>query len=148
MIRRSFLSLLLTLGFMGGNALADNQAGYQDITGTWYFMVTIDGIPPCQCIQIDTFSSDGNVEGPANDRFSGDQRGRWVRTSHEQYSITFLQNSIDKDGNAAGLFVIKSTFALTGKDAGTGKFTFQILSNSGAVVATGTGSFKGVRIQL
>ena len=150
MMRRIFMPLLLTLallGTTGANAFAESQPGHQEIEGTWYFMILIDGLPPCQCIQIDTFSAEGSMEGPANDKFSSDQRGVWSRTGPGEYAITILQNSIDKDGNAAGLFVIKSPIKLTGIDKAEGKFTFQILSNGGAVVATGTGSLKAVRVR-
>lgn len=88
------------------------------------------------------------MEGPANDHLSGDQRGTWTaRWSDGEFRFTILQNNINADGTAGGLYVIKNTMTMTGTDSGTGKFTFQILNNAGAVVLAGTGSFKATRVR-
>ncbi len=145
--RNTFLAatLLLSPTFVSAQISAQPSIiNNNSIVGLWYFNVTIDGLPSCQCIQVDTFHADGTMEGPANDHLSGDQRGTWTaRGSDGEFRFTILQNNI----NADGLYVIKNTMTMTGTDSGTGKFTFQILNNAGAVVFAGTGSFKATRVR-
>ncbi len=149
--RNTFLAAALLLSPTFVNAQISAQPSIfnnNSIVGLWYFNITIEGIPPCQCIQIGTFHADGSMEGPTNDHLSGDQRGTWTaRGSDGEFRFTILQNNINPDGTAAGLFVIKCTMTLTGPDSGTGKFTFQLLNNAGAVVFPGTGSFKATRVR-
>ena len=133
--------------FPGSTALAQEFGQDRGIVGTWYLFITIAGLPPCQCIQIQTIRADGTLEGPASDKLSGEQRGVWSRTNDGHYNFTILQNNINADGTAGGLFVIKSTMDATGKDTATGKFTFQILSNGGTPVFSGTGTITGTRIR-
>jgi hypothetical protein len=146
-LRRTFLALaaLLLTGFSAVSSARENERG---IPGNWVFYITIDGAPPCQCIQILNLAQDGEVQGPASDRFSGDVRGEWaLRGSGDRYAMTLVQNVINPDGSAGGVFVIKNTMRQTSTDTLTGEFTFQILSNGGGVVFAGKGTFKGSRVR-
>ena len=150
-LRTTFLAAALLLSPTFVSAQISSQPSIinnNSIVGVWYFNITIDGVPECQCIQIDTFHADGTFDGPANDHLSGDQRGTWTaRGSDGEFRFTILQNNINKDGTAAGLYIIKCTMTLTGADSATGKFTFQVLNNAGTVLFPGTGSFKATRIR-
>ena len=149
--RNTFLAatLLLSPTFVSAQISAQPSIiNNNSIVGLWYFNVTIDGLPSSQCIQVGMFHADGTMEGPANDHLSGDQRGTWTaRGSDGEFRFTILQNNINADGTAGGLYVIKNTMTMSGTDSGTGKFTFQILNNAGAVVFAGTGSFKATRVR-
>ncbi|MBY0505910.1 MAG: hypothetical protein K2X03_18480 [Bryobacteraceae bacterium] len=144
-IRRVLLAFTLAMAVGAGQA--QEFGPDRALVGTWYLFITIDGAPPCQCIQIDTFRADGTLEGPASDRLSGEQRGVWARTADGRYTYTILQNNINADGTPGGLYVIKTSMTLTGADAATGKFTFQVLSNGGTVQFSGTGSLTAKRIR-
>lgn len=151
-IRSTFLAAILLVAPTYLNAQTTNTQpavfNNNSIPGLWYFNVTIDGLPPCQCITILTIHQDGTLEGPTSDHFSGDVRGVWTARGYDgEFRFTMLQSNINADGSAGGLYVIKNTMTLTGTDAATGKFTFQILSNSGAVQFSGTGSFKATRVR-
>ncbi len=149
-VRRMLLAaamLAMATTFAGATAQAQEFGQDRGIVGTWYFFVTIAGAPPCQCIQIATIKSDGTLEGPASDNFSGEQRGVWARGNDGRYNFTVLQNNFNPDGTAGGLFVIKFAMELTGRDAATGKSTFQILANGGTPVASGTATFTATRIR-
>lgn len=119
----------------------------QPIEGTWIVYVTVDGLPPCQCVAIETFKADGNIEGPANDHFSGEIRGVWTRTGDTAYAFTLVQNNINPDGSAGGIYLIKNTATIVTADAMSGKFTFQIVGNNGVVVFNGTGTFTGTKVK-
>ena len=142
------LAMLATVATITSPIAQAQEVGQErGLVGTWYLFITINGAPPCQCIQIDTFRADGTLEGPASDHLSGEQRGVWARTGEGRFTMTILQNNINPDGTAGGLFVIKNTMELSGRDAATGKFTFQILSNGGTPVFSGTGTLTATRIR-
>lgn len=150
LIRRILLTATLALmatAFTSPIAHAQEFGQDRSFVGTWYFFITIAGAPPCQCIQIATIHADGTMEGPASDKQSGDQRGVWARQSDGRYTFTVLQNAINADGTPGGLFIIKATVDLAGTDAATGKATFQILSNGGTPVFSGTSTFTATRIR-
>ncbi len=147
-LRRILLAATLAAAiFTAPLAQAQEFGPDRALVGTWYLFITIDGAPPCQCIQIDTFRSDGTLEGPSSDHQSGEQRGVWARTADGRYTYTILQNNINADGTPGGLFVIKVTMSVTAADTASGKFTFQVLGNGGAVQFSGTGSLTGKRIR-
>src|SRR5258708_4441810 len=87
------VALLAVLSMIPASA----QGAKQAIEGSWIFYVTIDGAPPCQCIQIGRFHSDGTFDGPANDNFSSPALGEWARVGSDQYALTMVINTIDKD---------------------------------------------------
>ena len=119
----------------------------QDAIGTWTFFVKIAGAPPCQCIQLARFRADGTAEGPANDHFSGAALGEWKKTGFREATFTLLQNNIDKDGNAAGLYVIKGVMNIAAEaDKTSGTSKFQMLDSNGAVVFTGTATFTANKL--
>ena len=71
-IMNKLFSIIAALLLSAVTLLPTAQAQTQgDITGTWTFFVTINGAPPCQCIQIARLRADGTLEGPANDHLSG-----------------------------------------------------------------------------
>lgn len=144
-LRRTFLALtaLLLSAFSSVSVAKDNP---KSIEGNWIFYITVDGAPPCQCISLVTLGEDGSLEGPANDKFSGDARGEWAARSGNRFTMTIAQNVINPDGSAGGLFLVKNVARQTGPDTLTGEFTFQIVANGGTVVATGKGTMKGVRL--
>ena len=147
-IRRFLLAATLAVMATAFTPQATAQDFGQDraFLGTWYFFINFDGAPACQCIQIDTFRADGTLEGPAGDRLSGDQRGVWARSSDGKYTFTILQNNINADGSPGGIYVIKVTMSVTRADAGSGKFTAQLLSNGGTPVFSATGTLTATRI--
>ena len=150
LIRRILLAAAFALTattFTAPFAQAQEFGQDRGFVGTWYFFITIDGVPPCQCIQIDTIHADGTIEGPASDRLSGEQRGVWARTSDGRYTFTILQNNINADGSAGGLYVIKVAMDLTAANAGSGKFTLQLLSNGGTPIFSGTGRLTATRLR-
>ncbi|MEO8099101.1 MAG: hypothetical protein ABI811_15465 [Acidobacteriota bacterium] len=145
-LRRTFILLtaLLLSAFSSVSSAKSNSRG---IDGTWVFYITLDGAPPCQCIQIATLHEDGSVDGPANDHFSGEARGEWVPKDGDLNVMTLVLNTINPDGTAAGLFQVKLNMHRIGTDAMSGDFTFQILANGGSAVANGTGKFKASRVK-
>ena len=148
-MKRLFLSMAAALLAMTTLAPAGYSQGFnsQDAIGTWTFFVKIAGAPPCQCIQLARFRADGTADGPANDHFSGAAIGEWKKTGFREVTYTLLQNSIDKDGNAAGLYVIKGvmTVAEDGSKA-TGTSKFQVLDSSGAVTYNGTATYTATKL--
>jgi len=123
--------------------------GSQDVVGTWTFFVKIDGAPPCQCIQVARFRADGTIDGPGNDHFSGSVLGEWKKTGFNTVAFAFVQNNINADGSAGGVYVIRSTMNLNPTaDLASGTSTFQVLDNSGAVTFSGTASFTGTKLKV
>ena len=148
-MKNMFLSLMATLALMTIAAPAGSAQSFnpQDAIGTWTFYVKIAGAPPCQCIQLARFRADGTADGPANDHFSGAMLGEWKKTGFREATFTFLQNNIDKDGNAAGLYVIKGVMTLSDdgtKSTGTSKF--QAVDSTGAVMFTGSATFTATKL--
>ena len=139
-------ALLLSAVTLLPTAQAQTQG---DITGTWTFFVTINGAPPCQCIQIARLRADGTLEGPANDHLSGAAVGIWKRTNPSDVKFAFVQNSINADGTAGGEFVVRGSMTLNADgDTGTGTSTFQLIDNAGKVQFIGTATFKATRLKL
>jgi hypothetical protein len=121
----------------------------QDAVGTWSFFVTINGAPPCQCIQIGRMNADGTIDAPGNDQFTGQGFGQWKKTGYRDISFTILQNAFNPDGTAGGLSVIKGTMSLNStSDQATGSSTFQLIDNSGKVLASGTATFRATKLKL
>ena len=120
-----------------------------DITGTWTFFITLNGAPPCECIQIARLRADGTLDGPANDRLSGAAYGTWKRTSATDVKFAFVQNNINADGTAGGEYVIRGTMALNSEgDSGNGTSSFQLVDNSGKVQFSGTAIFRATKLKL
>jgi hypothetical protein len=125
------------------------QSASSDVAGTWYFFLTLDGQPACQCIEITKFSPDGTLNGPANDHFSGDYIGIWTQTGFHAVSASLVQNNINPDGTAGGLYITKFTMTIgTGGDQASGTGTVQLVDNTGAVQFSDTYSFKGTKLKL
>jgi hypothetical protein len=117
--------------------------------GTWTFYVSINGAPPCQCIQLSRFRADGTLDGPGNDQFSGQALGEWKRSTFRDISFAFVQNSFNPDGTAGGVYTIRGTMTLNSSgDSATGTSSFTLVDNSGKVLATGTATFKATRLKL
>lgn len=145
MTRRLFWMLPLLLLALLGNPPAQAQ-GTSSVEGTWYFNISIDGAPTCQCIQIANFFADGRIEGPGSDRLSGDVRGRWTLIAPGQASISMVQNNFNPDGTAGGMWIYKGTFNFTGAGKGQGTVVFQLVDNSGAQMLAGTSTFKATQV--
>ena len=144
-IRRIFF-LAALLALVSLSTVPASAQAKRAIEGTWITYIAVDGLPPCQCVAIQTYKADGTVEGPANDRFSGDIRGVWARTGDNTYALTLVQNNINPDGSAGGVYVVKCTVTIATPDAMTGKFTFQIVGNNGVVMFSGTGTFTATKV--
>jgi len=139
-------ALLFTLS--GATALHAQGSPFTT-TGAWTFFVKIDGAPPCQCIQIANLKADGSIDAPANDHFTGAGLGRWNQIGSGDVKFVILQNAINEDGTAGGLYVIKGSMTLNAAgDGGSGKASFQILDNSGKAVVSGTATFTGTKLKL
>jgi hypothetical protein len=139
--------LLAALSFQP--TLAAQSFGNQDAVGTWTFFVTIAGAPPCQCIQLAQFYSDGSLIGPANDHFSGEGLGQWKKSGYNQVTFTILQNTFNPDGSAGGLYIIKGVMTLNpAVDGGSGTSSYQLIDNSGVVLASGTATFRATKLKL
>jgi hypothetical protein len=147
MIRRYSLAVtvaaLLCLGFSRLHSAEPNS----EILGTWVFHVTITGASPCECVQIMTLHPDSSVEGPGNDQFTGPARGVWAKSGNK-VNVTFVQNSFNRDGSAAGLYAISGTMNLTGPGAGSGTSGFTQTNNAGATLASGKATFTAARLKL
>jgi hypothetical protein len=142
------LMLLLVSAFLAVPSHAQSF-GAQDGVGTWTFFVHIDGAPPCQCIQIARFNADGSVIAPANDHFTGAGVGEWQKTGFNTISFAILQNNINAEGSAGGVYVIRGVMTLNPtSDKASGTSTFQILDNSGAVQASGTATFTASKLKI
>jgi hypothetical protein len=123
--------------------------GPADAGGTWYFFVALDGQPPCQCVEITRFNTNGTITDAANDHFSGPFWGIWTQTAYHQISVTGVQNNINADGTAGGVYL--TTFTMTISPAGdqaSGTGTLQLLDNTGAVTFSDTFSFKGNKLKI
>ena len=147
-MKKMFLTLAATL-LITTLAPAGFSQGFngQDAIGTWTYFVKIAGAPPCQCIQLARLRADGTADGPANDHFSGAVLGEWKKTGFREVSFTFLQNNIDKDGNAAGLYVIKGVMNITPEgDKATGSTKFQLLDSSGKILFDGPATFTATKL--
>ena len=83
MINRRF-SLLAAVAFLAVLSMipASAQAKHP-IEGAWIFYLTVDGAPPCQCIQIGRFHADGDglpdrlAFGRGRDEKLGSRRRRY-----------------------------------------------------------------------
>lgn len=147
MLRRYFwAAALMLLALLTAPAMMAQGNSPYNAEGTWIFHVHIDGAPPCECIQMLTFYSDGHLDGPGNDQFSGQVRGQWVRTGTGHAAMTFAQNNFNPDGSAGGVWVIKATMDIDQSGNATGLSTSQLLDNSGAVTFSATASFTGTKI--
>jgi hypothetical protein len=138
------LAAMLVLGTSRMNSA--EQPSY--VVGTWIFHVTITGASACECTQIATLHADSSLEGPGNDQFTGPARGLWAKSGTDKVNLTFVQNSFNRDGTAAGLYTISGTMTLTGPGSGNGTSTFTLTNNSGATVAAGKATFTAARLKL
>jgi len=117
--------------------------------GTWTFFVKINGAPPCQCIQLGNLKPDGTIEVPANDNFTGNGFGLWKQIGNGDVKVVFLQNAMNDDGTAAGLYVIKGTMTLSAAgDSGSGASTFQLIGNDGKAIVSGTATFTATKLKI
>jgi hypothetical protein len=63
--------------------------------------------------------------------------------------FVILQNAMNDDGTAAGLYVIKGTMTPNAAgDSGSGTSSFQLLGNDGKVMASGTATFTATKLKL
>ncbi len=149
MIQRFFLTVVFTLLAAVAVSTGVPAALAQSrptAAGTWYFNVSINGAPPCQCIQIASFYADGHIDGPGTDWFSGDIRGEWAVGADGKIVFTLIENNYNPDGSAGGMYIIKGAFASTTADSGSGVSTFQIVDNTGKVMVSGSATFKATKI--
>src|SRR5215831_6062496 len=149
-MKKLFTTMAAALLFtLAGSSGLHAQGSAFTTTGTWTFFVKIDGAPPCQCIQIANLKADGSIDAPANDHFTGAGLGRWNQIGSGDVKFVILQNNINDDGSAGGLYVIKGAITLNSAgDAGSGKVSFQILDNSGKAIVNGTATFTATKLKL
>ena len=140
------LLLMTTTLVPAGHA---QSGGPFQTVGTWTFFIKIDGAPPCQCIQLARFRTDGTIDGPANDHFSSASLGEWRQFGSGDVRFAFVQNAINPDGTGGGVYVVRGrmTVNATG-DQGTGTSTFQVLDVNGKVSFSGTATFTGTKLKL
>jgi hypothetical protein len=145
----TFAALVLLLAMALVPAAHAQTFGSQDVVGTWTFFVKIDGAPPCQCIVLIRLRSDGTLDTPGNDHFTGFGIGEWKKTGFNTVNFAFVQNNFNMDGSAGGEYVIRGTMNLNPTvDQATGTSTFQILDNGGGVMASGTASFTATKLKV
>jgi hypothetical protein len=144
----AFAALTLLFTSVAPTVHAQNL-GSQDVVGTWYFFLNLDGQPACQCIEITKFSPDGTLSSPANDHFSGAAAGIWNQPGYHSIAGSLVQNNINADGTAGGLYIIKFTMAIgPSGDQATGTGTTQLVDNTGTVQFSGTFTLKGTKLKL
>ncbi len=147
MLRRCiFILTIATLLVLGHSRMIGAEPS-SDVVGTWVFHVTIIGSEPCECTQIATLRADSSLEGPGNDQFTGQARGVWAKTGASKVSLTFAQNSFNKDGTASGYYTVSGTMTLAGRNAGAGSTAFTLKNNRGVVVASGKATFTAERLE-
>jgi hypothetical protein len=148
-MKRLLLTLAAMLAFTFISPQGLHAQGPFTTVGTWTFFVKIAGAPPCQCIQIANLKPDGTIDAPANDHFTGAGLGQWRQVGNGDVHFVILQNAINDDGTAGGLYVIKGAMTVTSAgDSGTGTSTFQILDSTGKPVASGTATFTATKLKL
>jgi hypothetical protein len=148
MIKRCLSIATLAAMLVLGYSRMSSAQQPSDIVGTWIFHVTITGASPCECIQIATLHVDSSLEGPGTDQFTGPARGVWAKSGANKVNLTFVQNSFNHDGTAAGLYTISGTMNLTGPGSGSGTSNYTLTNNSGATLAAGKATFTAARLKL
>ena len=148
-MKKQLTTLAALLLFTLVSANVGHAQGPFTTVGTWTFFVKINGAPPCQCIQIAQLRADGTIEAPANDHFTGAGLGQWRQVGQGDVHFVILENAINEDGSAGGLYVIKGTMTPNSAgDGGSGTSTFQILDNSGKAILSGTATFTATKLKL
>jgi|SRR5579872_1659585 len=147
MLRRFTFFLTIAMLLMLDHPRMIGAEPGSDVLGTWVFHVTIAGSEPCECTQIATLHADSSLEGPGNDHFTGEARGVWAKTGANKVSLTFAQNSFNKDGTASGYYTVSGTMTLAGRNAGSGSSTFTLKNNRGMVLASGKATFTSERLE-
>jgi hypothetical protein len=147
MIRRYSLFVMVAALLVLGYSPMNSAEPAADGVGTWVFHVSLQGASPCECIQIATFHADFSLEGPGNDQFTGQARGVWAKAGVNKVNFTFVENSFNRDGTAAGLYTISGSMNLTGSASGSGTSTFTLTNNSGATLASGKATFTAARLK-
>jgi hypothetical protein len=147
MIRRYSVPLMVAALLVVGYSALNSAEPAADVVGTWVFHVSIQGASPCECVQIATFHADSSLEGPGNDQFTGQARGVWAKAGANKVNFTFVENSFNHDGTAAGLYTISGSMNLTGSASGSGTSSFTLTNNSGATVASGKATFTATRLR-
>ena len=148
-MKKLFLTMVvLAMTMIMPSAQAESSSA-QDAAGTWTFFVTINGAPPCQCIQMARFLTNGGLDAPGNDHFTGQGLGEWKKTGSREVTFVIMQNNLGPDGSAAGLYVIRGVMHLNASgDTGNGSSTFQLIDNSGKVLESGTATFRATKLVL
>jgi hypothetical protein len=122
------------------------------LVGTWKVQVTVVTPGPFQFTAYNVFHADGTSVEFDNSNPPSTQTiavGPWVKTGHDQFAYTSINQLFDNLGNFAGEFKLKA--AITLDKAGnsfTSSFSFQVFDPLGNVVATGTGTAIGTRVTV
>ena len=139
---------------------ARSEMAKHPIVGSWRVSLAGTGAMD-QEIALDTFTGDGSVlasikpvspappGAPFGQTFASLMHGNWMVIGPNQLALTLVRLQTDESGNYLGTVTVPAVAEVSGDGQGlSGSFTYDVADPSGNVVASGTGTFEGTRLEV
>jgi hypothetical protein len=167
--RRTALGRVAAVGAALGFTTRLSSAAAQDarsemakhpIVGSWRVNLAVTGAMD-QAISLGTYTADGTVlvsvkpVSPAppgaafGQIFASLMHGNWTVVGPNQVALTLVRLQTDESGNYLGTVTVPAVGEVSGDGQGlSGSFTYDVADPAGNVVASGTGTLEGTRLEV
>ncbi len=135
-------------------------AGIHPVVGSWRVNLTITGTMD-QVAVLDTFGADGTLiasvkpvspappGAPFGQIFASLMHGSWTAAGPGQVAFTVVRLQTDEKGTYLGTVTVRAVLDESSDGQRlSGSFTYDVADPAGHVVASGTGTAEGTRIQV
>ena len=165
-MRRFSLALVAValLGLVAVNAVgkteAQDEPTQHPIVGSWRIALIVTGAMD-QEGALSSFTSDGSVVSsvkpvspapagsPFGQIFASLAHGSWTSDGTTSAAFTIVRLQTDEQGNYLGTVSVSAVGDMgTDGESVSGPFTYDVADPTGAVIASGTGTFEGSRIAV
>jgi hypothetical protein len=150
---------------------ARSEMAKHPIVGSWWVSLASTGAMDQESLAstgamdqesvLDTFTADGTVlasvkpVSPAppgaafGQTFASLMHGTWTVAGPNQVALTLVRLQTDESGNYLGTVTVPAVGEVSSDGQGlSGSFTYDVADPAGNVVASGTGTFEGTRLEV
>ncbi len=167
--RRTALGRVVAVGTALGLTTRLSSAAAQDarsemakhpIVGSWRVNLAGTGAMD-QEISLGTYTADGTVlasvkpvspapaGAPFGQTFASLMHGNWTVVGPNQVALTLVRLQTDESGNYLGTVTVPAVGEVSSDGQGlSGSFTYDVADPAGTVVASGTGTLEGTRLEV
>jgi len=139
---------------------ARSEMAKHPIVGSWRVSLAVTGGMD-QESALDTFTADGTVlasvkpvspappGAPFGQTFASLMHGNWTVVGPNQVALTLVRLQTDESGNYLGTVTVPAVGEVSSDGQGlSGSFTYDVADPAGNVVASGTGTLEGTRLEV